>query len=423
MNPWRAAASIAVLALLAVGAVRPGGPWQVLAFPLAAWLLLGNRSMPGTRAAGETALTATRTLGATFPMAGAPVAVTISVENRGPRIEYLRLTDGLPPGAVLVSGSPAWRGSLPAGSRVEIAYTARFRRGRHDFSGVMARLEDPLGADRRDLALDCPGTVVVPPLPMRAPSLVAGPGAVRPYSGRSGARRPGEGAEFHGTRDYSPGDRLRNLNWRAGALWGQSIVNVFEGDRAIDAGIILDCRADAYRDGTGFEASAAAALSLAEWFLDGGNRVAFMLYGSSLRWIPPGAGSAHRYRIRAAAAGAELGDHAVFERFDHLPSGVFPPRSLVILVSPLKREDLPRLKEMLAQGYSVLALRPLSPETAGHGGSGDASPDERAAGLAARVTALEDRLLHARLAKAGVTVMDWDIRTPLMSAGYRGSRP
>ncbi|TFG81858.1 MAG: DUF58 domain-containing protein, partial [Spirochaetales bacterium] len=243
--------------------------------------------------------------------------------------------------------------------------------------------------------------------------------AVRPFAGVSGARRPGEGSEFHGTRDYVPGDRLRSLNWRAGALWGKSVVNMFEGARAIDVGIILDCRAEAYRIGEQFEAACSAALSCAESFLDGGNRVGFLRYGAELHWVPPGTGRDQRLRLRSACASAVLGDHAVFERFDRLPVNVFPPRSLVLLVSPLLRDDLSSLRGIRALGYEVVALR-VDPD-------GDTTTQkdvsvDRYRILAGCVLHAEADILLGRLIRSGIVVLTWDPTRPLHSLRPLGGR-
>lgn len=418
----RAIGSAIALSFLALGALRAEGLWYALAFPLALWLCWPEpgRGEPGLSAdALRAGLRVTRLVGATFPRAGQDVAVSLRVQNDGARLDYVDLRDSIPEGASLVSGSIRWRGSLEAGASVELRYILSFRRGRHDFGPVEALAANPLSGMEARVELSCPDRVLVPPPVLRGPRLSAFPQAVRPYAGSSGAKRPGDGCEFHGTRVYVPGDRLRQLNWKAGALWGRELVNVYEGERAIDAGVILDCRAEAYYDELQFDAAASAALALSEAFLDGGNRVAFMQYGASLAWLPPGAGSAHRYRIRVAAGEAALGDHAVFERFDHLPIHVFPPKSLVVLVSPLLKDDAARLLEMAAQGYSLCVLRPREAAS-----TGPASADLV---LAQRILAREDRYLAARLRRAGISLLDWrpgmnlhELRDPARRGGSGG---
>lgn len=412
MNGLRGAAGFLAAAACAYGLASADGRFFAAALPLAAWLLLA-------RPAPKAELEAERSFEPGQPKKGEPFRVCLRLRNRGQSLPLLSLADTLPPGAVLLEGSPAWRGGLEAGASLELSYLLSCPRGMFSFEGLSCLSEEPFWASRHAFFLPCPGRVAVPPARIKAPSLTIGAQAVRPFSGISGARRAGEGAEFHGTRDYYPGDRLRSLNWRAGALWGQSIVNVFEGERAIDAGIILDCRAEAYGDADQFEAACAAALAMAEFFLDGANRVGFMRYGAELDWVAPGAGREQRHRIRRSCAAAALGDHAAFERFDHLPVSLFPPGSLVLLVSPLLREDLRSLRAMHASGYTVLALRldPLG-DFSGRGQLGKAAEAPELA-AARRIMELEDAFALARLSRAGIGLLAWDGAKPLWSLRAR----
>ncbi len=413
MNKLRGAAGFLAATACAFGIASADGRYFAAALPLAAWLLLAPR-------APEAKLKAERSFDPGQPKKGEPVRVRLRLRNLGQALPLLSVADAVPAGAVLAEGSPFWRGSLEAGAELEVSYMVRCPRGMFGFAGLSCVSEQPFWASRAAFFLPCPGRLAVPPARMKAPSLTIGAQAVRPFSGLSGARRAGEGAEFFGTRDYYPGDRLRSLNWRAGALWGQNIVNLFEGERAIDAGIILDCRAEAYNSADQFEAGCAAALALAEFFLDGANRVGFMRYGAELDWVAPGAGREQRHKLRRSCAAATLGDHAAFERFDHLPVSLFPPGSLVLLVSPLLREDLRALRAMRASGYTVLALR-LDP-LGDFSGLNPATPSEAAMeqDIARRIMELEDAFTLARLSRAGIGLLAWDGTKPLWSLRMRG---
>jgi uncharacterized protein (DUF58 family) len=216
-----------------------------------------------------------------------------------------------------------------------------------------------------------------------------------------------------------PGDPVRNLNWRAESLWGRPIVNVFEEERAIDVGVLLDARSIAYENCEQFEEAVCAAAAYADRFLAAGNRVSFLSYGSTIEWTPPGSGRMHRYRVRKAVSRAALGSHAVFERFDAVPPRIFPPKSAILIVSPLLRDDIPRLRSLKALGYSVAVLR-LSgtrprPLAAVAGGGAVSSPTacrgasaaDFAASLGARIAAIEDPIVDRRLLAAGMEVLRW----------------
>lgn len=439
-EPARFAAALAAAALLGLGIASAQGAWLAAALPLATWLLLAPEPP-------EPELVATRAVEPGLARAGEPVVVRIAIENRGPALELLRIRDGLPPGAALAEpGGGAdeaysWAGPLEAGATFELRYAIRCPRGLFRYAELACELETPFWARRRSFALPCPGRVAVEPSSLAPPALALAGGSVRPFGGISGVRRPGEGSEFQGTRDYCPGDRLRSLNWRAGALWGQAVVNVFEGERAVDLGVILDCREEAYASAAQFEAACAASLALAEGFLDGANRVAYMRYGAELSWVPSGSGREQRRRVRRSASAAALGDHAAFERFDHLPISIFPPRSLVLFVSPVLRDDLRSLLSVKALGYelAVLRINPdadfpafatpgglgavaagtlAAPSGPGAPGGSDAPKSADATGiqaLAERIARVEGELIVARLRRSGAIVLDWDGRKPLRS--------
>ncbi|MBP7263287.1 MAG: DUF58 domain-containing protein [Spirochaetia bacterium] len=411
MNLIRALCALAVSALCALGIFIQDGRLVALALPAAAWLILGEAGRPELPA-----LRVTRVLDPPLPDEGQPCTVTVTAGNEGGRVELLTLVDLLPKGVAVAEGSPVWTGHLDAGASVAYSYVITIKRGDYRFTALRASSQSPLWGSERSADFPCETRVWIAPAIMAPPQIKAGPESVRPFSGVSGAKRPGQGSEFFGTREYQAGDRLRSINWRAGALWGQDIVNVYEGERAIDAGIILDCRAEAYQSLDQFDDACRAALSCAEGFLDGGNRVAFLRYGAELHWTTPGAGRVQRLKLRASCAAAELGDHAVFERFDHLPINVFPPRSLVILVSPGLRDDLPALRSMRALGYTVALIAILPRQD-------DQSKDDAQGALAGRIEDLEREVFMTRLVRSGISTLPWNPDRPLSQLRqYGGSR-
>jgi uncharacterized protein (DUF58 family) len=413
-----ALASAAALALCAAGLGFAEGGFFIAALPLAAWALLAAALPPPLPL-----LEAERQGGSAFVHAGEEVSINIIITNRGKRLERLVLEDGLPAGCALVEGSPSWRGSLDAGASVPIAYRVRVGRGAHRFEAVTARAEELFTGAAAPVLLPCPALVVASPRPLFPPDPRLAAAAHRPFAGRSRARKTGAGTDFAGTREYTPGDPLRSLNWRAEALWGQGIVNVFEEERALDVGLILDARAAAYPDLALFEAAVAAAASLGDALLAGGNRVALLSYGSTVEWTEGGLGREQRLRLRRATAQASLGDHSAFERFDNLPVSLFPPRSAILLVSPLLHDDLRPLRSLAALGYALTVLRP-DPLSGAQGEGSAGAAAGRSGELALRLLRLETEVLEARLAKAGIAVIDWDRASPLAGRlAMAGRRP
>jgi uncharacterized protein (DUF58 family) len=412
MTAPRTAALAVALGLVVVGVLLTDGTYFAMALPLAAWSLLGVFfGIPRLE------LVAERSLSIDFVAAGDPVEVIVRVQNLGPRIDSLELGDELFPGAPVVEGTTAWCGSLDVGGEVVLRYLLQPQRGVYTFTALTACAETPFSAMRTQGVLPCPATLVVFPRSPLLPKAIFGSGAPRAFAGLSKALRQGGGTSFYGTREYTPGDPMRSLNWRAQALWGQEIVNVFEEERAIDVGVILDCRSEAYTDHALFEDAVSAAGSLAETLMKGGNRVAFLCYGDAIRWTPSGTGKEHVLRTRKATAHASLGSHPAFEHFDRLPIGLFPPRSRIVLVSPLRREDVQPLRSLVASGYGVTVLRL-------HGGPTLAIdvPDETWE-LARRIAVLEEDILLSRLLQSSIEVLDWDRSRSLASARRYTGRP
>jgi uncharacterized protein (DUF58 family) len=228
------------------------------------------------------------------------------------------------------------------------------------------------------------------------------------------SRESGAGVEFFGTRGYVPGDPLRHLNWKAGARWDLLITNLFEQERIADVGIILDARSIMeikIEEESIFEHSVRAAASLAQYFLEEGNRVGLLVYGSHIEWTFPGYGKKQQARIMAALAGAELGDHAVFKEFQYLPTRLFPSESQIVLFSPLRGEDVFPLRYLRALGYRVLIVSPdpISFEKR-------QLPQDRFRDLAESIARMEREATLAKLRRSGVQVVDWDVTGPLWLA-------
>lgn len=410
MNPLRTGVAVAALVLMALGTAFAESLCFLVALPALAWFFLGEAFPPS-----PVGVSMERILSTSFPDAGIPVRVTVKLCNRGERAQFVRFVDHPPSGAAHIEGLPEWEGSLEAGACAEIRYSACFARGVWHFGYPSLVVEDPFSGARTSIPTTCKSDVIVPPVKSRSCHPFFGPETARPFGGLSRARRPGSGTDFSGTRDYVPGDSVRTLNWRAEALWGRPVVNIYEEERAIDIGLLLDARSIAYSSSGLFESSVKAAASYAESFFDSGDRVSFMCYGSTMAWTPPGSGRMHRYTVRKAIARAKLGSHAVFARFDAVPPRLFPPKSAILVVSPLLGEDVHPLRCLKALGYSVAVLRP---ET-GHSLPGKMT---HAAELAGRIVALEDEILVRRMLGAGIEMIRWDVSLPLKTARMPGKR-
>jgi uncharacterized protein (DUF58 family) len=244
--------------------------------------------------------------------------------------------------------------------------------------------------------------------------------AIRPlrtlaHAGPVPARQGGTGIEFFGVRPYHAGDPLRWVNWTKTARHpSEMFSNEFEQERIADVGVIVDARlrSNLWSNGDSlFERSVGAAASLASAFLDAGNRVALLLYGSGIEWTFPGYGKLQRERIMQSLARARPGERDIFEALEYVPTRLFPPRSQIVIVSPLWGDDLQTIVRLRAWGYQTMVVSPdpIAFEMAGMAVG-------RAAATAGRIARIERTLLLRRLRQAGVWVVDWPVTLPLDQA-------
>jgi uncharacterized protein (DUF58 family) len=391
------------LLLLGLGMLR--AELLALALPVLVFILAGlvfSQENPQ--------LTAVRRLSARRVNTGQPVTVRVTLANQGGRLELVSLADQVPPGLEMTSGKTSLVASLGPGQSVSFEYEVIARRGQYSLPELVARVSDPLGLVSRSLPLGQADSISVLPQFPPIGRILIHPEHTRAFPGAIPARVGGPGVTFFGVREYQLGDAWRQVNWHASARHMEEIYsNEFEQDRAADIGLILDSRRESYLVAPGqtmFEYAVTAAASLAQSFLAEGNRVGLVQYGQYISWTFPGYGKLQRERILSALAQAATGESLV-DHLEHLPVRFFPPRSQIVLVSPLQARDLDVLLRFRAQGYAVLVISPdpIAFEVA-H------LPGTAAVRLAARVARLERVVLLRQLGQAGIRVLDWNLAIP-----------
>jgi uncharacterized protein (DUF58 family) len=398
-------ALVVLLALLAF--VSGNGKVLLPALPLVAYLGAGVLSRPR-----RVRLVAERTLGVPRTAAQAEVDVQVGVLNQGDRIEELLLVDEIPASLSCTGGSTRSFVSLAPGEKVEWSYTVSGKRGEHRWQRVLAETWGHCELLGGRAELESESALLVLPVAERLPPLRIRPRQTRGFSGPIPARAAGPGVSFFGVRDYRMGDPLRWINWRMSSRTeGGLFANEFEQEKVADVGVVLDTRARSYpehpHDGL-FEAAVLAAVSLADLFLSEGNRVALLVYGHSWERVHPGYGKVQRERIRLQLARARTGTNYALQSLAYLPTRMFPPRSQIIMVSPLLPEDREVLVAIRSMGYSLLLVSPdpLDDEVRRRA----AAPGGRAQedfSSALRFAGLERAVAFAALRRAGIVVMDW----------------
>jgi uncharacterized protein (DUF58 family) len=298
---------------------------------------------------------------------------------------------------------------------------------------------ETFGLFGRKTRLDAPMSLRVKPTPINLKSIPIRPPQTRGFAGPIPSRQGGAGVEFFSVREYQPGDSQRSINWRIAARHPFDLyTNVHQMERVADVGLIVDARVHVNVRSGGdslFEHGVQAAAALAGAFLDDGNRVGLLIYGSIIRSVFPGYGKVQRERILEALARAEVGHNYALEHLEYLPTRFFPTRSQIVLISPLIVDDIPVLIQLRARGYAVLVVCPdpidfdARTSMRNRQRSGD-----QAAEYAYRIAHTERVFMLQRARRAGIQIVDWRVDEPLGPAlqsavqrqpiqHYAGGRP
>ncbi|TVR61748.1 MAG: DUF58 domain-containing protein [Spirochaetaceae bacterium] len=357
-------------------------------------------------------LAVSRALGSRRVGDGSPVEVTVSVENTGGTLPTVVLIDTIPYGLSVVSGSARFVTPIAAGETVSYTYTVTGKRGRYAFNRITARSYGFGGVRSRIAEFPVHSELTSLPPRRTIESIPLSPRKTLLYHGPIHAGIPGEGTEFFDVREYAVGDPMRRINWRATARHENRLFTTdFERERITEIGIIVDGRAARNPVSHGvslFEYTVAAAASLSDSLLSAGHRVGLVTIGVGLDWTFPGYGKKQAEKIYTALANASEGESAVFDALDSIPTRVLPAGSQVVIVSPVRGDDVRALSVMVARGYSVLVVRP-DPESL--------APipvrPVRAAAIASRLQRIDRVLTLRELERVGVPVVSWDIKEPL----------
>ena len=398
--------SLLTYALLLAGIATVQGEFIALALPLVLYLLVGYLQAPE-----KLKLKATRRLSAERVSPDADVDVTVTITNGGSSLEAVLLEDVVPEGLTVHSGSSRHLLRLKKGDTYTFTYTVSGPRGGYVFEAIEARAHDHLAVSSSSVRVEAKGRLFVLPPVTRIRQVAIRPRRTRVYAGMIPAQAGGAGTDFFGVREYQPGDPPSAINWRASARHlDKFYANEFQQERVADVGIVLDGRLRTNEFARGhslFEYSVQAAASLADALLNQGNRVGLLVYASYLSWTFPGYGKVQRERILHALANARAGESQVFSDLEHIPARLFPPKSQIMLVSPLSEDDLMPLILLRAQGYEVMVVSPNPVKF-----EISYLPANETNQLAARVIHMERAMLLQKMGRAGIHVLDWDVADP-----------
>jgi uncharacterized protein (DUF58 family) len=343
---------------------------------------------------------------------GETLTVTVEVTAKS-RIPLMELLEPLPPGGALVSGRPRAALTLRPGQTGRFSYEISFPvRGAHELGTVLVRVHDwwSLRAwEGRHVARQ---RVWVHP---RIAPLRSLPRPVRTQTSAGDYVSPvfGEGLEPGEIRPFAPGDRIRQVNWRASLRLGTLYVTQQHRERNADVVLMVDTLAQAGTPSTTtLDAAVRAASSLATAYLARKDRVGLILYGGLIDWVRPGSGRAHHQRLADTLLRADVVFTYVAKDLKLVPPRVLPSHAFVIAITPLlDRRFTQAVLDLVARGFDLVVLA-VSPVGLVRGSLGTSAVDD----LACRLWTLERRRRLDDVRRHGLPVIEWNPAEPLGGA-------
>jgi uncharacterized protein (DUF58 family) len=413
---------------LVLGVLTGRADLLVVAVPLIVALLVARRA---SRADWQ--LTRELSTDRVFEAGRITSTVTLTARTALPIVELL---EPLPSLVRLDHGRNHAFFSLGPGERVHWTFELTCpARQRLRLGGPHVRVWEPLGLATLETRHEAPAVVGVYPrvTPLRN---LPRPVNTQTSVGNHVSPAQGQGIEPGEIRPFTPGDRIRRVNWRATLRLGALHVTEHHRERNADVVLMLDTLSAVGPDGqTTIDLAVRGAAALAAGYLAGKDRVGLIEYGGVLRWVKPGAGRAHFDRLMESLLQAEVVFTYVARDLDLVPPRVLPPRALVIALSALlDARFVTAATNLAARGFDlvVIAVSPIAATsaavrrraaTATLGAWDPTIPRAPVADVVARLWALERRAQLADLRRRGLTIVDWDGVAPLATALATLRRP
>jgi uncharacterized protein (DUF58 family) len=332
---------------------------------------------------------------------GDTIVVSIDLDP-GSSLSAVEVSLDVPPGLEAGPGTRTQATTLHAGERRTLEVELECPRwGTYRIEDLRVRVWGPLGMLAAQGHLPVGTVVTVYPL-LQTLRRLARPLEPIAAAGTQVARVLDDGTEFAQVRPFAPGDRARDVNWRATARRGSLWVNAHHPERSADVVVFVDTYS-----ATSLDWSVRVAASLVRAYLATRDRVGIVNLGGIVRWLRPGAGRRHEVVLIAhlleSASYPGVGDTDL----DLIPTRVLPSKALVVGVSALEDQRyITALIDLASRGLDIVVIE-IAADTL-------TAPSPGQIGATAfRLWLLQRAATRARLRELGIPVVVWDHREPL----------
>jgi uncharacterized protein (DUF58 family) len=208
-------------------------------------------------------------------------------------------------------------------------------------------------------------------LPIKARVIVEGA-----LTGLHRARLHGSSVEFAEHKEYSPGDEIRHIDWKAYGKLDRYYVKQFEQESQLNVYLVLDASGSMRFDGGGMaklEYGGLCLAALAYLVIQQQDRVGLVVFGrkGQLEHVPPRARTTHLAdvlgvleRVIAPADEPRGADESPADALERVGELARRKRALVVLASDLFDPDdrtVAALRRLKAQRHDVVVLHLLAP--------------------------------------------------------------
>lgn len=281
-----------------------------------------------------------------------PIEVTLQFQHTGLRPALL--IGGLeqcPFAPAAEQAQPFFVPTLFRGQTSNLTYqTSCDRRGVYTFAPIRLRSRGPFGLFQTRHTLNVPGEILIYPAyyPLKRLRVFE----KREFAEQS-ALRLGRGSQVVGTREYRPGDSLRQIHWRSTARTGQLIVKEFSDDEQQAFTVVLDLQADITPDQDKFSPfETAIRLTASFGYYATRKNIPFRLCGASPQWTPPAMPLSWWAILNYLAKVENDGHEPLAKVLSRLPASTF----VVVLISRPDETMIKALSTLAQPGRSTLAI-------------------------------------------------------------------
>ena len=291
--------------------------------------------------------------------AGQLAEIRLTVHNTSSqRRTSLSIGEALPDGLSALDGHEQLIMDLgPGEQRTVTGRLLALRRGVYELSELRLITSDLIGLFEFAEVVADPHQLLVYPkaLPLRN---MWPTGAAPRHLPQASRRRPGQGSDFYGVREYVPGDDLRRIHWKVTAHRGKLSVSEGEHPQSLAATVIIDLSANVHA-GEGSESSLEYGVTLAASLLAQAltqERAADLIARGQTDYSVTGSGQpGQRIRLLEALARVSADGSRPLEAVAAEKRLRLAPAGSVAVISPQVGDEMREFLDMLQEWGNVVS--------------------------------------------------------------------